>query len=118
LTGKKQKKTIAPAKQNQAALMSKCPKCGSFLTDIKQLSEVSSLGLALRGKCPKCGAWVWCEDLWKKTKFIDKTHPRATRERSKPRKKRGYTRTPSEAKTAPRTPPASAIIVEIQNYAE
>lgn len=98
--------------------MINCPSCGKVLTDIKELSEVSSLGLAMRGKCPNCRDWVWVDQLWQRTKYIDKTHPTANRERSKPRKKRGYSRTPNEAKTALEMPLASAIIGEVQTYAE
>jgi predicted ATP-dependent serine protease len=77
-----------------------CQRCGKAITDIKQLTEVGSLGLALRGKCPSCGGWVFCEELWKKTKFIDRTHTERTRTQSKARNKRGHTKTPKARKNA------------------
>jgi len=72
-----------------------CPSCGKQITAIRELSEVGSLGrLALRGKCPNCGAWMFCNELWKKTKIIDKTRSRANQENQEKRPKKGYIRTP------------------------
>jgi predicted ATP-dependent serine protease len=70
-----------------------CPKCGQIIREIGELSEVRSLGLALRGKCPSCEAWVFCDELWKKTKTIDKTRVRATTKNQEKRPKKGHTKT-------------------------
>lgn len=59
--------------------METCQNCGKRITDIRELAEVQSLGLAMRGKCPDCGGWVWADQLWKKTEYIDKRRPRANR---------------------------------------
>jgi len=50
-----------------------CYKCGQIIRDIRELTEVRSLGLALMGRCPGCGTRINCQALWKKTQFIDKT---------------------------------------------
>lgn len=71
-----------------------CDSCGQIIREIGELKEVRSLGLALRGRCPNCGGWVWCEQLWKKTKFIDLTHPTATRKAQERQPKPRHASTP------------------------
>lgn len=74
--------------------MINCQGCGQLIRDISELSEVGSLGLALRGRCPHCGGWVFCQDLWKKTKTIDKTHARRIRKSRKKQPKKRDIQTP------------------------
>lgn len=93
--------------------MTKCEGCGKVLTDIKQLIEVSSLGLAMRGRCPDCSSWVWIDQLWQRTKYIDKTSPRANRKQGKKRSKASHISTPKEHKKALE----GVLVSEVQNYA-
>jgi len=71
-----------------------CKGCGQLVKDISELSEVGSLGLAFRGRCPHCRGWVYCQDLWKKTKTIDKTRTRRIRKNPKKQPKSRDIRTP------------------------
>jgi len=75
-------------------MMITCPTCGKQITNIKQLSEVESLGLAMRGRCPKCEGWIYCNSLWKKTRFIDRTHPTASSKSHGKRLKARHINTP------------------------
>jgi hypothetical protein len=77
-----------------------CYKCGQIIREIGELSEVHSLGLALMGKCPGCGTRINCQELWKKTKYIDKTRPRATRKNQEKQTKKGYVITPKDSKNS------------------